>query len=76
MASKRRKRRAECGQKHRLTKDAALSRATKMRRVYPGQYFDAYQCPHGDHWHVGHRPKKVRQAIASRRKYRDTKGVA
>lgn len=75
MASKRRKRRVECGGKHRLTKEQALSRATKMRQRYVGQSFDAYQCPHGDHWHIGHRPKHVRQAIAARNHIKRTKGV-
>lgn len=75
MASKRGKRRQECGTKHRLTKDAALRRATAMRRAKPGQYFDAYQCPHGDHWHVGHRPKAVHISINARRKHKREKGV-
>ena len=71
MASKRRKRRVQCGAKHRLTKEQALRRATQMRRDNPGQLLDAYPCPHGDHWHVGHRTKKVRAQIAARRKQRD-----
>lgn len=71
MASKRRKRRVQCGTKHRLTKDQAMGRAVAMRRTSPGESFDAYPCPHGDHWHVGHRTKKARQQIAARRRQKE-----
>lgn len=67
MASKRRVRRSQCQGKRPRTKDGAIAEATRRRRKYPGQTFDAYQCPTCGSWHVGHRPWRIQQSINSRR---------
>lgn len=68
MASNRRQRRVQCGQKRKFDKDGAFSEATRLRRLWPGQSLDGYLCDHCGQYHVGHRPKKVQKMIDSRRK--------
>lgn len=64
MASKRRIRRKECGDKHRhATRAEAVSHLVSLRKSgrVSGD-IHAYRCPWGDHWHVGHsgnRPKWI-----------------
>lgn len=67
MASKRRQRRAQCGKKQKLTSDQATRRAIALQRKHVGERFDAYPCPYGDHYHVGHRTKQNQQRIQARR---------
>jgi len=62
MASKRRQRRRSCGAKVRYTRGDAMFAAREI-----GRGLHAYRCDFGDHWHIGHPPSKVRQAIAARR---------
>lgn len=52
MASKRRLRRRQCGDKTPMTEDAAWSLA--RARWKQGVRFHAYRCPFCKHWHVGH----------------------
>lgn len=66
MASKRRLRRSQCGDKQRLEKDQAIALATKLRQRH-GMSFDGYPCLSCGGWHVGRRPKKIQQAITKRR---------
>lgn len=67
MASKRAKKRAACSGKLKHDKAGAVREATRLRRKYLGESFDAYLCGHCGGWHVGHRIKKVRAAIRNRR---------
>ena len=67
MASKRRIRRRACTGKVQHTKDSAFNAALSLRKR-TSERVDAYPCEFGDHWHVGHRPKKVQQSISARRK--------
>lgn len=55
VSSKRAKRRAECEGKEALDAAAAYARQTLL--AAKGQVLDVYPCPHGEHWHVGHRPR-------------------
>jgi hypothetical protein len=68
MASKRGERRRACGNKVKHSQAGAFSEAIRLRRLYPGEQIDAYRCKHCSAWHVGHRVKKVRQAIQARRR--------
>ena len=74
MASKRGVKRKQCAGKVPRTQESAMREATRMRRTKTGQAFDAYLCKVCGNWHVGHRPKKVRQAIAARRSIEQNKG--
>lgn len=56
MSSKRRLKRRECTRKKQYeTGDRAHSVAAGMRRRL-NEEVSAYKCPHGNHWHIGHRP--------------------
>lgn len=70
MASKRRQRRKKCGTKRQLTREEAHAMVWRLNKNSVHR-LDAYQCPYGDHWHVGHRPKKTQYAISA--KLRDRK---
>jgi hypothetical protein len=67
MASKRGLRRRQCGNKNKLTKEAAIRVANGMRQRNAGQNFDGYLCSSCGAWHVGHRPNFIRQEINKRR---------
>lgn len=67
MSSKRRRRRRECGEKRHYA-NLAEAQEVALRRRKPGERLRPYKCRFGPHWHIGHTPKKVRQAIAARRK--------
>ena len=67
MSSKRRRRRRECGDKHHYADEAEALEAAR-RRAKAGHRVEPYKCQFGPHWHIGHRPRKVRQAMAARRK--------
>lgn len=67
MASKRAQKRAACLGKVKHEKAGAVREATRLRRLRLGEAYDAYQCPVCGAWHVGHRTKKVRAQIATRR---------
>lgn len=76
MASKRRLRRKACGskQQHATAVEANDAMHSLIRRLKkngsPHAMLSIYKCPHGNHWHVGHPPKKVKQTIANHRKLR------
>lgn len=59
-----------CAGKMKHEKAGAVREATRLRRVYLGESFDAYMCANCGCWHVGHRVKKVRAQIATRRQNR------
>lgn len=62
MASKRAQRRRACDGKRRYdTLEAALAGRGPLRALQP------YKCRFCHHWHNGHPPARVRQAIADRR---------
>jgi hypothetical protein len=66
MSSKRRQRRKACEGKH-----AHLDQATAVTHLislkHKGDFgLITYKCPFGNHWHVGHPPRKVRQALAAK----------
>ena len=67
MASKRAVKRQQCTGKKPREQDNAMREATRRRHAQPGTAWDAYHCAVCGHWHVGHRPKNVRVAIAARR---------
>lgn len=68
MSSKRRLRRRACEQKasYPTLADAMAHKASLRHRK--GEHVHAYKCDFGDHWHVGHVPWRVRQAIAAKRR--------
>jgi hypothetical protein len=68
VASKRRERRRSCESKIRYeTLESALAaRWGTNRRL--NERLGAYRCAFGDHFHLGHNPARVRQAIADRRR--------
>lgn len=71
MASKRNQRRKACERKRKyLTMDEAVQDAMVLRKKNLGHVLDAYQCGHCGAWHVGHRPKKVRDALANKHRGR------
>jgi hypothetical protein len=53
MASKRRLRRKQCGNKLVHDRQDALYHAHLLRQK-TGDHVTAYKCPFGSHWHVGH----------------------
>jgi hypothetical protein len=68
MASKRRFRRNSCGDKKRYsTLKEAQTAAWKFDRAR-NDTCHAYKCQFGDHFHIGHPTKAVRQAIAARQR--------
>lgn len=69
MASKRRQRRKQCGDKIPHSHQTAVQEAIRRSRAAGAvEVFDAYPCPVCGAWHVGHRPKFVRQQIEARRR--------
>lgn len=62
MASLRAVRRRVCGRKRRFDReaDAALS-ARRLRRATTGEWIGTYRCSFCGGWHVGHKPKDLRQ---------------
>jgi hypothetical protein len=67
MSSKRRLRRKACDGKQQLTKEKADYLAA-VHRKQRGLSVHSYKCKFCSHWHYGHRPMKVRQAIAARQR--------
>jgi hypothetical protein len=66
MSSKRRLRRKACGDK-----EAHVDQAGAVRHLislkHKGDFgLVTYKCPFANHWHVGHPPRKVRQALAAK----------
>ena len=62
MSSKRHLRKRSCASKHRhATHAEAVAHLIHMNKQgHRGLH--AYKCDFGDHWHVGHMTKEVRQA--------------
>lgn len=68
MASKRRLRRRACINKISYDTEAeAIAMAIRQRKWSPGHQIYQYKCPFAGHWHTGHRPAKVWQAINASR---------
>jgi hypothetical protein len=68
MASKRGQKRRQCGRKQAFDLEvSAVKKANRLRAAHPGETFDAYKCTVCGKFHVGHRPRKVKQAITARR---------
>jgi hypothetical protein len=66
MSSKRHQRRKACGGKEQHPNQAGAVRHL-ISLKHKGDYgLITYKCPFGDHWHVGHPPRKVRQALSSK----------
>lgn len=66
MASKRNKRRKACTRK---VRHETLEAAIIARKKLPyGRELCAYKCKFCGGFHIGHPPKKVREAIATRQK--------
>lgn len=71
MSSKRRLRRHECGRKQPLSQGAAKREAARLSKV-SGTRVSAYACPwsgrngRAKHWHVGHTPRRIKQAMAAK----------
>lgn len=69
MASKRGKKRKQCGRKQGFAlQENAIKKAIEMRRKHLGQIFDAYRCTNCGLWHIGHRPASVSQAMRGRKR--------
>jgi hypothetical protein len=69
MASKRNQRRKACiGKIQYPTFETAMTAAMRVQRQLNDKV-RPYRCPFGTHFHNGHQPKKVRQAIEQRRGY-------
>jgi hypothetical protein len=66
MSSKRHQRRKACGHKHpHADQAAAVTHLISLK--HKGDFgLITYKCPFGNHWHVGHPPRKVRQALAAK----------
>jgi hypothetical protein len=45
-----------CGKQTYLSRKEAKRVA---KTVHPGEDLNAYRCPHGEGWHIGHLPKAV-----------------
>jgi hypothetical protein len=67
MSSKRAKRRKQCERKYPYPSEVAAKRDAFRLRQSTHEWIDAYRCEFCSQWHVGHVPKRVRQAIAARR---------
>jgi hypothetical protein len=69
VASKRGRRRRECQRKlpYEAEWRALAARARLMKRNPTLAELQPYRCTFGDHWHLGRRPYRVRQAIAAKR---------
>jgi hypothetical protein len=65
MASKRHQRRKSCEGKIRFTDYISARRAATSHQYAYGQWMNPYPCKFCHGWHIGHPPKKVRQAIIS-----------
>ena len=59
MASKRRVRRQQCGNKIRHTSEAAAALHVDSLRYAQTVNVQAYHCPFCHHWHVGRRKAQV-----------------
>ena len=68
MASKRRLRRRACERKRDYPDQTTATAAARSLRRATGEHVHAYRCQHCAAWHVGHPPKRVRQAIRDRRR--------
>ena len=63
MSSKRHQRRKACGDKeHHADQAGAVRHLIPLK--HKGDFgLITYKCPFGNHWHVGHPPRRVRQAL-------------
>ncbi len=68
MSSKRGKRRKSCKGKVRYTTRQEAINAAFLITQQAGSNLAAYHCRFGDHWHIGHTPKKIREAIEERQR--------
>jgi hypothetical protein len=67
MSSKRHQRRKACGHKQPHPDQAGAVQQLISLKHNKGDYgLVTYKCPFGNHWHVGHPPRKVRQALAAK----------
>ena len=67
MSSRRAERRRACESKTAYnTPDAASANVNRLRRS--GERVHVYKCEFGNHFHVGHLPWRMRQAIAAKRR--------
>lgn len=66
MSSKRHMRRKACGDKQpHQDQSSAVRHLISLK--YKGEFgMVTYKCPFGNHWHVGHPPRRVRQALAAK----------
>lgn len=72
MASKRRQRRRACdGKEPHETLAQAQIEAARLKRVNPGEIFDAYHCRKCGKYHTGHQTARVARAITSRRRLQE-----
>lgn len=67
MTSKRRLRRKSCTGKEQLT-EAEAKRKIYFMAKGGAKYLNAYKCRFCKHYHIGHMPKRVRQAMKARRR--------
>jgi len=66
MSSKRHQRRKACDGKEQHSNQAGAVRHL-ISLKHKGDYgLITYKCPFGNHWHVGHPPRKVRQALSAK----------
>lgn len=65
MASKRHLRRRACENKRQYDKPSAIQTAKHIRAT-KREWMNAYQCPYGDHWHLGHPVRGAKVAIRQR----------
>lgn len=70
MASKRRQRRKSCEGKIRFQDAQAAQRAATSHQHAFGLWMVPYPCKFCGGYHIGHPPRKVRQAIISRMEYK------
>jgi hypothetical protein len=68
MASKRAKRRKDCGGKVQYSSQTRAVGALIVINKREASGMHSYKCPFGNHWHLGHAPKRVRQAIRDKSK--------
>lgn len=67
MASKRRQRRKACEGKVRYSSSRAAHNEAMRRGRESGHRLNGYKCAFCNGFHIGHPPKRVRQAIRARR---------
>lgn len=63
MASKRHLRRKSCERKKRFQNFEEANQAAKSHMRQFNAWMTAYPCKFGNHYHIGHPPRRIRQAI-------------